>query len=259
MSNVIYNYPKSSCVCAGCDKKPLEEMLIMKGNPTNMSVTDCNFSDYFDCYPNHIIKTQQEPVSGKHGRVILNPGVIGKDKYSRYYNTINAKKCPGSSCPGTTYLNSDPRLYNAMAATWMQLDSPPLESTPKLDTLSTDNSLNRYGQGYKSYADVNAGQILYYIDRQTEDAFYEPLYSTKAKAVGTLYQDPMGAIKPQWERFPNEKYDPILGNKYDINGYVGSSFMKDSQFHREDLLALQMRKHNETRYEPRYTNLPMSN
>jgi hypothetical protein len=258
MTDFIYNYPKSSCVCTNCDKNPRDEFLSMKGNPTNMSVTDCNFSDYFDCNPTHVFKTQQEPVSGKHGHHVLNPSVIGNDKHSPYYKEIDAKKCPGSACPGTTYLNSDARLYNAVAGTWLQLDRPPLYSTPKLNTLSTDNSLNNYGKGYKSYGDVNAGQILYYIDKATEDAFYEPLYSTKAMSIGTLYQDPMGAIKPQWERVPNEKYDPILGNKCHINEYVGSSFMKDSQFHREDLLALQMRKHNETRYPPRYSNLPIS-
>ena len=220
-------YPKSSCVCSGYDGKE-NSVLVMEGTPTNMSVTNCNFSDYFDYYPNRIISSKQEPVNDKKGNYILNPSVIGNDKYDPYFNSIDAKKCKGSSCPGTTYMNSDPRLYNAAAVTWLQLDKPPLVSTPKLDTLSTDKSLNRYGKGYRSYSDINAGQIVYYIGKDIEDAFYKPLYTTPEMAIGTLYQDPMGAIKPQWDRFPNKKYDPILGNQYDNLGYgdVSSSFMK---------------------------------
>ena len=62
--------------------------------------------------------------------------------------------------------------------------------------------------------------------------------------VGTLYQDPMGAIKPQWNRYPQS-----TENSCDW----GTSFMKDSQFHREDILSLQMRKMNEQRYAPRWS------
>lgn len=215
------------------DKNPM----LKKGNPTNMSVMDCDFNDL-----NNVFKKQQEPINDKHGKYILNSSVMANDKFDpNFHIDVN-------SCNKPSYINSDPRLYNAMAAQWLHLDKPPLLSTPKLNTINTDKSLNFYGKHYKSYSDVNAGQIVYYINRDTEDAFFEPLYVTKAEAVGTLYQDPMGAIKPQWDRI-GKNYNPIL--EKDIEG--PSSFMKDSLFHREDLLSLQMRKMNKQRYAPRYS------
>ena len=234
MSEIIYKYPD---VCSDCGVSlPVSD----KGYPTNMSVTNCNFSNCNNT--GGIFKTQEEPVV-KQGRILLN-NTQGVNKLPpESFNVIDGKKCSGA-CPGTTYINSDPRLYNAAAATWLQLDRPPLDSSLKLSSLNTDKSLNNYGQKYKSYADVNAGQILYYIEKDTEDAFYEPLYSTKAMVVGTLYQDPMGAIKPQWNRYPQS-----TENSCDW----GTSFMKDSQFHREDILSLQMRKMNEQRYAPRWS------
>jgi len=251
MTDVIYNYPKSSCACWKCDQDKYPKPT---GHPTNMSVRGCIFSEYYDCNQQRIFKSHQEP-SKQSGRVLLNQSVISSDKFDPTFKAINVKDCPNSSCMGTTYLNSDPRLYNAAAATWLQLDRPPTNSTPKLNTLNSNKSLDNYGQCYKSYADVNAGQILYYIDKDRQDAFYEPLFSKQATSVGTLYKDPMGAMKPQYDRIPNKKYNPILGDQCDVAGEFCLSYMKDTQFHREDLLALEMRKINQERYAPRWTNL----
>lgn len=250
MTDVIYNYPKSSCTCYECDK---DKFFKPSGVPTNMSVRDCKFSEYYDCYPHRIFKVQTEPQS-KNGIKILNPSVVATEKFDSNFRQINVSSCPASSCKGTTYLNSDPRLFNAAGGTWMQLDRPPLVSTPKLNTLTTDKELNCYGQGYKTYADVNAGQIMYYINKSQEDAFFEPVFSKKATMVGDIYQDPMGNIKPQYNRVPVGKYNPILGDPCDIAGEFCLSSMKDSQYFREDIMALQQRKHNEQRYAPRWTN-----
>ena len=251
MSNVIHNYPKSSCDCYRCNEK---NFTIPEGVPTNMSVAGCSVPDYYGCYSTRVFKVQQEPVA-RTGTFTLNPGVLSKDKFDPNFNAIDSKTCPRSSCSGTTYLSSDPRLFNAASGDWMQLDRPPLVSTPKLNTLKSDKKLNCYGQGYKSYNDVNAGQISYYINRELEDAFFEPLFTKKATAVGTMYQDPMGVMRPQYERFPNEKFDPVLENACDAKGDSCLSWIRDSQHHREDLLASQMRKHNEQRFAPRWTNV----
>ena len=252
MTDVIYNYPKSSCACWECDQDKFPKP---SGPPTNMSVRGCNFSELYNCNPRRQFKVQQEP-NNRTGNTLLNQSVVAPDKHDQTFHAINVKDCPQSSCSGTTFLNSDPRLYNAAAATWMQLDRPPLNSTPKLNTLNANKSLNCYGQGYKSYADVNAGQYLYYIGNDREDAFYEPLFSKRATAVGTMYQDPMGAMKPQYDRIPHEQQDHgILTDPCNVAGDYCLSFMKDTQAHREDLLARQMRKHNEQRYAPRWTNI----
>lgn len=256
MTETIYNYPESSCDCYDCDNKKYK---IPEGIYTNMSVPGCTYSKYYDCYPKRVFKIQQEPVTREEfnsdGSPILNQASVGDNKFDQTFKVINSETCPRSSCRGVTYLNSDPRLFNAAGGTWLQLDRPPIVTTTKLKDLTTDKSLNNYGKGYKSYNDVDAGQIIYYINKDFQDAFYEPLFSKKATAIGTMYKDPMGNMRPQYDRIPNEKYDPILGNPCDSAGEYCLSWMKDTQFHREDLLARQMRSDNETRFAPRWTNI----
>lgn len=249
MTESVYNYPKSLCDCYDCDDRKYKTP---EGVSTNMSVPDCTISKYYDCYSKRTFKIQQEPVN-RDGSLILNKSLLDHNKFDPTFKTINSKSRHHSSCKETTYLNSDPRLLNAAGGTRLQLDRPPRVTNNKLKDLINDKSLDNYGQGYKSYNDVDAGQILYYINKDFQDAFYEPLFSEKATAVGTMYKDPMGNMRPQYDRIPNEKYDPILGNTCD-NGEYCLSWMKDTQFHREDLLARQMRSNNETRYAPRWTN-----
>jgi hypothetical protein len=216
-----------------------------------MSVPGCQFSPAYDCNPKRIFKVQQEPQI-KCGEELINPQVL--DKHFFKYRPV-ASKCvdPSSGCNNITYINSDARLVNSAGPSRLQLDKPPLDSTTKLSTLTHDKSLDCYGQNYKSYADVNAGQISYYISKEREDAFYEPLFSKNATSVGTMYKDPMGSMKPQYDRYPNEEYDPIR-NTCDVKGEYCLSWLKDSQYHREDILSKQMRKINQQRYLPRWTN-----
>lgn len=222
------------------------------GPPTNMSVRGCDFSGFYDFNPISVFKVQNKPSADKVYNTLLNPNVVSDDRYDKTFNAINVKYCPRSSCIGTTYLNSDPRLYNSASATWMQLDKPPRNSTMKLDTLTTDKSLNNYGQSYKSYADVNGGDILYYIGDR-EDAFDKQLFSNNSTTVGTLHKDPMGAMIPRYERIPHDKFNPVIGDSYNVDGDACLSFLKDTQEHREDLVSRQMSTINKQRYAPRWT------
>ena len=248
--NKICNYPKSSCACYRCTE---DSYRIPKGVPTNMSVQGCIFSDYYDCFRTRVFKNQIEPQI-KHGIDYINPSVMSSDKMDPTFQTINSKDCPTSSCPGTSYLNSDPRLFNAAAGTWLQLDRPPLNSSIKLNTLNNTQNLNCYGQNYRTYSDVDAGQILYYTSKDREDAFYEPLFSSKAHSIGVVYQDPMTNIKPMYVRVPVDERENPMTNK-ETYGNDCLSWMKDSQDHRQDLLARQMAVRNQQRWSPRWTNV----
>lgn len=244
----IHNYPKSSCACWECDKIKYKPST---GQATNMSVAGCDFSESFDCNPRKVFKTQIEPSKPPNEKhIILNPSSRSKDKFYPYFKEISG---PNSSCKGTTYWNSDPRLYNSASVSWLQLDRPPMYSTPKLNTLSTNKKLDGYGQKYRSYNDINTGQVLYYIDKDLENVYFDPLFAKPANMVGTLYKDPMGSMKPDYNRYPIEEYNPATEEvcEFDYN----LSFMRDTQYQREDILALQMRKHNQQRYAPRWTNV----
>jgi hypothetical protein len=251
MTDVIYNYPKSSCACYECDK---DKFVAPTGVPTNMSVRGCNFSPYYDCHNRRQFKLQQEP-QNQQGLIVLNKGVVANDKFASGYRKIDSKNCPYTSCNGVTYLNSDPRLYNAAAADWIQLDSPPFGVTPKLNTLNKNKTLDCYGQNYSAYSEVNAGQVVYYITKDLADAFYEPVFSTKANVVGTVYKDPMGAMKPEYHRIPEETFNPIERDDCDANGDGCLSWINDSQYHRADLISKQMALRNQQRFAPRWTNI----
>ena len=254
MTDIIYDYPKSSCDCWKCnqdkcnqDNYNQDNCTSYLDNSTNMYFNNhCIFSKYNDCYDKNTFRVDKEPFY-KSGNVILNPSVLTTDKFDKTFKAVNTEDCPNSFSGTTTYISSDPRLYN-QGGTWLQLDRPPLNSTIKLSSLNIDKSLNNYGKGYTSYSDINTGQYVYYINKEREDPFYKPLFSKEAISIGTMYKDPMGSIKPQYNRIPlnqnNETDETDETNEYAL------SFMKDTQFHREDILALQMRKKNEQRYEP---------
>lgn len=234
---MIRNYPKSSCTCYNYEKRDQPT-----GPPTNMSVRGCNFQKYVSP---RVFKSKIEPTD-KNGLSVLNPGVVSKDKFDQNMKAINYENCPKTSCPGTTYLNNDPRLYSSVHAEWLQLNRPPLMSNTDIGTLNYNKKLDSYGKNYKSYSDVNAGQVVYYISKDIEDVLYNPLFSEPAHSIGTLYKDPMGAMKPHYDRIPLDPLDP-LDQEYCL------SWMKDSQHHREDILSKQMQKINQTRYAPRWT------
>jgi hypothetical protein len=232
MTAEIQDYPNSSCDCYECNiympNSPDEK-------PSNSGVRGCNQN----CFRTTVFKDQVEP-NTESGITYINPSVFSGNKLDKTFNGLN------DSSGYITYSDNDPRLVNAAAGQRIRLDKPPLNSSTKLYSLITDKKLDRYGQNYKSYDDINAGQIVYYIDKSKQDAYFEPLFSIKSRTVGTMYTDPMGNIKPVYTRTPLP--DPT--NKY--NNCLTD--IRDSQYHREDILSKQMRVINQTRWEPRWTN-----
>jgi len=215
MNSTIYNYPKTSCdypTPANCVK----------------------FCD--QTYPFRI-------QNNSNGMTFVNPSVLSNDKFDLNYRKINVKTCPRSSCSGITYLNSDPRLFNSAGETWLQLDRPPVYCTPKLNTLNDDKNLDRYGQGYKSYSDIKAGQILYYTDRNSSNINF----SQKKDAICTPFTDPMSTSHPYLNITPKQDYNPITDDNCNVTGDDCLSWLRDSQFQRQDITSLQLHQINSTR------------
>lgn len=240
------NYPKSSCNCYMCTNNNYK--VNKEGKPTNMSVRNCKFSKYFDCYDKKKFKEQIEPRNIK-GYTNLNPYCIDK-LYDKSYEKV---ECPNDldGC-NTVYASTDPRLVSSFHnGQVLTLDRPPINEDVKLCDIYTNPNMKYYGQKYNSYSDVNAGQILYYIDKSIEDAFYEPVYTNNAHMTGTLYVDPMGSYKPQYDRVPVYNDDFLNTNRNNFRG--GLSWIEDSQESREDLIALQQRTHNQSKYSTRWT------
>jgi len=244
MANIIYNYPKSSCLCEGCSH---ECSVPKNGIPTNLSIKNCEAPSCLELSNNYIFKSKIEPTD-ESGFIAINPQNEMKDidpSFSLY-------SCNTSNNSEPVWYGSDPRLKSAArGGSVLPLDRPPNTYNIDTDNVNTDIRLNKYGQNYKSYSDINAGQINYHIDKSRQDAFYDPDFTTSARTVGYLYKDPMGGLKPHYERQPLYYNDPLQTKRVRANGTL--SFIEDTEFHRQDLKARQMHRINSQRWEPRWT------
>lgn len=246
MNDKLYQYPESSCRCFDCDQHKYQ---LPTGLPSNMSVRGCQFSPYYDCNNKRVFQEVIEP-QVKQGTVPLNPQVLT----TSYDTSFQKFDCPNNQgdCK-QVFASTDPRLISVQhGGQVLTLDIPPIVSNVKFENMYTDTSLSKYGQNYRTYSDINAGQYYYYVDKSTEDAFHKPLFSTSTKMVGKMYKDPMGAMKPQYDRIPLKKCDPFSSNT-NFEGRL--SWIQDSEEHRQDLLSRQMQKMNQTRFESRWIGL----
>lgn len=246
MAKIVYDYPKSSCDCYRCTEIMYKNM--ESGIPSNMSTTNCNTPEMLSCY--NITPPFLDTIGPQNqgGYKYLNPNVYE----SKYATDSNAITCPNNQgCPKLQFASGDPRLVSAShSGQILTLDRPPIETQPLLSSLSTDKTLDKYGQNYRTYNDVNAGHVMYYVDKSRVDAFSGPVFTVPAQTVGYLYQDPMGSITPEYNRIPLKCANHINTMRSKYNG--GLSWIEDSQEQREDLISKQMFRINQERWDPRW-------
>uniref|UniRef100_A0A6C0H3J6 Uncharacterized protein n=1 Tax=viral metagenome TaxID=1070528 RepID=A0A6C0H3J6_9ZZZZ len=207
---------------------------------SNMSIKNCKIPIELDFWDRLPLSSQIEPKK-EDGFKILNPSAR-LSKYATDFYPIDS---------GNQWGSKDPRLFSSSRnAQVLTFDRPPVDGSIPLEKISTDKSLNGYGKNYRTYSDINAGHITYYIDKSIKDPLFEPIFSIKALSTRELYRDPMGSLKTQYERHVINKSDPINNSKYFCKGEF--SWMEDTQEHREDMFSKQMRKNNQQRWEPRW-------
>jgi hypothetical protein len=210
------------------------------GIPTNLSVRNCEIPSYFNTYNIIKFKEQNEPRM-LNDYINLNPQAIDS-KYDKSFAKTN-----------NGYTTNDPRLISAFHnGQHLHLDTPPINGGQvKLADIYTDVNMKNYGQKYTSYADIKAGDINYYIDRSIEDAFIPEIYQNNAQTTGYLWKDPMGSMKPQYDRKPiyNNNVINTTQNRYNHK----LSWLDDSNEYRENLMASQQLKNNQQKYSSRWT------
>ena len=237
-----YDNQVSSCDCYNCANN------LQK--PEKKYATNCDFSPYFECKNRYLFKTQVEP-DNKTGTVLLNPTNISKSYAADFY-PVDCSKSPIGDFTGTGYSSTDPRLISsAHFGQILVLDKPPTDEDIKLKDVYTDPRMKYYGQKYNDYRDINAGQIMYYIDKSIEDTLYQPIFENPAEIEGHLYKDPMGGTYPEYWRTP-VKNNNVLKTKNRTYSQ-GLSSIDDTNEFREDIIHKQMRVNDRRRYEPRYT------
>ena len=243
MSNTIHNYPKSSANAYRCEDNKYN--INLNGTPSSMSVPNGQFPKALECYDTLHIGYNTQSRQEK-GFSILNEKNFSNG-YSPDFRSIECDGPRGCNA-GKKYISGDPRLVDPRRAGALQLDRPPISSSMKLKDLSVDKSLNNYGQNYATYSDINAGQIVYYVDKSIQDPYYSPNFPTTTKVNASLYQDPMGSLTPQYDRVVDydNHINSMKSNETELNSIA------DTNAFREDLMERQMSRINEQKWSSRW-------
>lgn len=138
---------------------------------------------------------------------------------------------------GKYYASMDPRTIDVTRNMRTVFDAPPFESpnTQPLRKIYSD-------PGYKTgYAGVfNSGSVRYYTDIEIADPYGTPPYVIPSEIYPTLFVDPMGGIRPYYEKVPlTEKSNEIFEYSFD----------QDQLNWREDLMSKQQEKQNSRQWD----------
>jgi hypothetical protein len=185
-----------------------------------------------------ILRTAIEPASGSRVSQTLNPEY--RSAARNFYATSDA-----------TVTSNDPRLYDTRRNIQTQLSDPPNQS--RVNPFSAESTYGPNAHApknsasfYKTYYDINAGQVRYYVDSEIKNTVFKPLFTNPATTVVYNYRTPMGTIKPQYIRVPLMTTNPASNP----NGIPRTtlSFLEDTTATREDLMMTQMNKENSRKW-----------
>lgn len=137
-----------------------------------------------------------------------------------------------------SFVSMNPKTMDAPRAIRMKLDRPSTTGSVPLCSIYTDPNLDNY-----TPHNVNNGQIIYYIDNSIKDPFYKPIYDVPFETQKIVYTDPMTSEKPHYA---------MLHKPTEVFNYSPLSSINDSAFHRDNLIASQQAKYNQTRITPFY-------
>jgi hypothetical protein len=246
MTDIINLYPKTSCPCEECGKS---YKIPTEGIKSNLSIRGHRPSEYFDYHDRVEFNREIQPKNEK-GIYELNPRSY-TNKMAPDFGKVPCNTA--SSCPNPSWMSWDPRLFSVTRVGYTPLDRPPTVGTVKLKNIYKDGYTYDRAIGFQAYDQIEDGDITYYIDKSIEGAFYKPVFSEPAEEESTLFIDPMGGIKPEYNRRPliNTK-NPLVTTPSSYPYCL--SFIQDTQSAREDIMALGTRKMNQSRWSARWAN-----
>ena len=186
----------------------------------------------------HIYRKEGILPNNLNGYHYINSQVVEDNYYPSFEKT---------SCAGDKYISieNDGRLVSSVRGSEKQiLNRPPISSQISLSKIPFDKKLNNYGKNYKSYSDISAGNITYYVSEKTDPPFFNPIFDNSASIKGGLYKDPMDSVKPEYHRKPLIHNNVLITKK---NSKM-LSWIRDSNEHREDIISKQMAKRNREKY-----------
>jgi hypothetical protein len=243
------NYISKQC----CDCKDPPESYIYKPfigaiTPKSLAAENCIDRGMYRCSNTRVTKVGRGP-SSQDGKVMILNESFGLTEASDFFpdqlttammtpdhKVINVvdPKCSETLC--ATYC--DPRVRDARTGQLIKLDRPPYTGHVALENIY-NNELRGYGKNYRSYQDIDAGQIQYYVPEEDREANQRPIYTLESNTVQTIREDPMGGLIPEYKR------------EQISNGILNASRYQDTRDqlkYREDLMDGIRYQQNKTSY-----------
>lgn len=262
-------YPNSYCPTSRCPTEVLKnKYFIQEDEPmaSSLAITSCQTPKLFDCSSRQIYNQNIQPdgpgagyksnnyIGTRQDQIInLNPLGVKLQTNAPYFNYVPIKYTDpnkNKSCP-FGWEGSNPLLVDAPRAQRLILDRPNYTGSLPVGDVEHDQiytkELQNYGKGYTSVMDINAGNIQYYVDTSISSPYFEPLYTTPSEVTFVNVQDPMGVVKPEYNRNSFARYG------WDsCNQDACDSFTHDTLEFRQELSEKQSRKRNQSDWVFRY-------
>ncbi len=226
-----------NCFCQPQSKNPFNTI------PSSLAGQTCQ-SD--TCYNQPFFASQHQPV-----KETSTPRIYPLNKMGlRLDATAIPVKTHMNNCK-QGWIHQNPITFDSPRGIQTVFNAPPLVGSVNVGNVCHDEiytpEFSKYGKGYRNYMDISSGQIIYYMDDATRHPYINPVFSTPAYVNSTLFVDPMGQVKPQYDRVPAVDYS---WNKPYTDAC--DSFSHDQLEFRQDIISRQQRKNNQQRFEYRF-------
>jgi hypothetical protein len=126
------------------------------------------------------------------------------------------------------FTSMDPRLLSA-GGSRIVLDQVPISG-------KVNREIN-HNPEYNSYEDIKLGSVTYYSGQ--ESPYHGPMFPSKGYYTGYIHTDPMGSKTLEYDK-------TVLHSIHD--SYSGLSYIDDTNFNRENIIASQSTRSDRERY-----------
>lgn len=146
-----------------------------------------------------------------------------------------------TACAGGHETARDARLFDAPRTQRFGLDAAPADSSVFMDDVYDPRLVpESYNRQYTGYSDIAGGDVRYYIDPDVAPAFRGQIYNMDGITRVDMFTTPMGKVEPMFYLQPVQTSH---------NNVSKCTFARDQLAFRNDIVSLQQRGHNKSRYE----------
>lgn len=137
----------------------------------------------------------------------------------------------------------DSRVIDPTRNIRMVLDQPAKVGAVDMNQVSTIDNSNYTFNHYKTYSDIKNGQIVYYVNEDIAQPFFNPVYTLSSNVDKTIRIDPMDSVKPEYIK------KPVSSTLHNVSRDQST---RDTLSFREDLMSRQQNLYNRTSWTNRW-------